>query len=455
MNVNVQTAEQPDSRRWWALIAAALGIFMVALDMNILNVALPSMAAQFGVSDQIAWVALSYTLAGIAVITVAGRLSDLIGQKKIILWGIAIFLFGSVLCGTAATLWQMVLYRVIQGVGGAFIAAPIAAVATVLFPAHERGKAMGVVGIVGPLGGIAGPSLGGVLTDIWGWSWVFYINIPAAIVSFLLLWRLLPDDTAFRKVKFDLIGTLILSAGSFAVLFGLSSESQDGIVSSQLMLLIAGAALFIIFPFVENKVEQPIIPMAILKKAAYSFPLIGILASSIAGSGLGFLNAFFLQQEMGLTATETGVTVLFFPLAMVAAAQIGGAISDRLGPKVSAGAGAAINILGMILFSPLHPDWSMAEVMGLMFVMGFGHGLFVSPANVAIMAATPRQFLGVSSAVSNMFRSLGFALGPAIAAFVWTPGADNSISSMQTVVYLMIAVQIVTLITTFRYIKGK
>jgi EmrB/QacA subfamily drug resistance transporter len=455
MSMNSQVMEQPDSRRWWALMAAALGIFMVSLDMNILNVALPTMSSEFHVTRQIAWVSLSYTLAGIAAIPIAGRLSDVIGRKRIFLWGIVIFLIGSALCGTAATLWQMVLFRVIQGIGGAGIAAPIGAIATVLFPVHERGKAMGTIGIIGPLGGIAGPSIAGFLVDQWGWNSVFFLNIPVGLLSLLLLWRLLPADTDFRQAKFDFLGTFILSAGSLLVLLGLTSGQEHVFSDTRIWMLAAGVMLFLVFPLAENRMEQPIIPVPVMKNTAFSFPLIGILTSSVAGSGIGFLTAFFLQLELGLTPTQTGLTVLFFPLAMMAAAQMGGTISDRLDPRLAAGLGTALYLVGLFLFATLDPYWSMMDVAWRMFLMGFSHGLFIAPSNVAVMAATPREYLGVSSAIANLARSFGFALGPALATAIWMPGAADARSSMQMVVYLMMAVQVITFLTTYRYTKGK
>ncbi|CAM2946704.1 MFS transporter [Paenibacillus sediminis] len=442
--------EKYNPLRWWALTAAALGIFMVALDSSIVNVALPTLGESFKSTAHIQWVALSYTLTLVAVIVAAGRMSDMFGRKIAFLTGIGIFLLGSILCGTASSLALMIVYRVVQGIGGAFIAAPIAAVATVMFPIYERGKAMGIVGIIGPLGGLIGPSVGGFLIDAWGWRSVFYINIPVGILSFLLLKKLLPVDSEYKKTRFDTWGSLSLAFASLFLLLGLSSTIHG---YSTVQEFILSAILFTAFLLIERKVQSPMIPVPLMKQTTFTMPLLGILSTSIVGAGLGFLNPFFLQYKIGMSPSQIGLVILFYSLGMAIAAQLSGLITDKLGTKLSSGIGAFIGIVGLFLYTPLNSHWTIGTVMWHLFFIGFGSGMFTTPTNVAIMSATPHEFVGMSSAISNMARNLGFALGPTIATVFWTPGMASSIGAMRTVVYALIVVQFVAWISSVGYLN--
>ncbi|UFJ40317.1 MFS transporter [Brevibacillus humidisoli] len=305
---------------------------------------------------------------------------------------------------------------------------------------------MAVVGTIGPLGGIAGPGLGGLLTEAWGWQSVFFVNVPFCLVALLLMWRLLPNDTTKRHQPYDFVGSIALSAGALLLLLGLTS-SYD----LSLLFLIAGVCLLLSFPLIEKRVRHPLVPPAMFGKGDFTLPLAGVIASSIAGSGLGFIAAFFLQIDMGLSPAQAGFAVLAVPVSMMAASQIGGIITDRMGSRLAAMIGAAMGLLGLALLLPLQPDWSIADVMLRFVLIGFGQGLFASPANVAIMAATLHDYLGVSSAITNLLRQLGFALGPAIAAFMWRPDAIDSLESMRSVFSVLLVVQMITFTTTLRY----
>jgi MFS family permease len=198
--------------RWWALIGASLAVFMAALDSNVVNVALPVMARIFHVDREIRWVVLSYVLPTTALLGAFGALSDAIGRRRITLIGITLFILGSILCGTAQSLPQMVIYRVIQGIGGSAIGSAILAIATVNFAPSERGKAFAVIGLIAPLGAVVGPSLGGILIGAFGWPAIFFINVPFGIVAFSLVYRLLPRDSSQKLRAFDTGGAILFSA---------------------------------------------------------------------------------------------------------------------------------------------------------------------------------------------------------------------------------------------------
>src|SRR5208337_1676445 len=208
--------------RWWALIGASLAVFMAALDSNVVNVALPIMARIFHADRQIRWVVLSYILPTTALLGAFGALSDVIGRRRITLIGVTLFILGSMLCGTAQSLTQMIVYRIIQGVGGSCIGSAILAIATVNFAPEERGKAMAVIGLIAPLGAVLGPSLGGILIGALGWPAIFFINVPFGFVSFILVYRLLPRDSGMALKVFDARGAILFSAALILLILGLA-----------------------------------------------------------------------------------------------------------------------------------------------------------------------------------------------------------------------------------------
>ena len=221
--VSISSIQNREYRwRWWALIGASLAVFMAALDNNVVNVALPVMERMFHVDREIRWVVLAYVLPTTAFLGAFGALSDVIGRKRVTLIGVGLFLAGSVLCGTAGSLPQMIIYRVIQGIGSSAIGSAILAIATVSFAAEERGRAMAVVGLIVPLGAVVGPSLGGLLIGAFGWPAIFFINVPFGIVAFILIFRLLPRDERKEVKAFDFPGAILISAALFLLIMGLS-----------------------------------------------------------------------------------------------------------------------------------------------------------------------------------------------------------------------------------------
>jgi EmrB/QacA subfamily drug resistance transporter len=438
--------------RWWALIGASLAVFMAALDSNVVAVALPVMAQGFHVTSAIRWVTLAYILPTTTLLGAFGALSDVIGRKRVTLIGVGVFILGSVLCGTAQSLPQMIVYRVLQGIGGACIGSAIIAIATVNFAPEERGRAMAVVGLIAPLGAVVGPSVGGLLVGAFGWPAIFYINVPFGIVASLLIFRLLPRDGAGELKAFDLAGAALFTVALFLLIMGLA-PTKGRITITDMVLLGGFAAAVAGLVIVERRAAHPILPPSLVGRRHFTIPLSGIMTMGIVGSGIGFVFPFFLEATLGMSPERAGLTLLFFPLMMALASQAGGRLADRFHPRLPAAVGAAISLVGVILLLPLNPAWKMADVALRLAVVGLGFGFFVSPSGVAVMAATPRDHVGVGGAMVNTARFLGFALGPTIATIVWNPGLQGGIglSAMRTVVILMAVVQALTLATVLGY----
>ncbi len=428
--------------RWWALAGASLAVFMAALDSNVVNVALPIMAGAFHVSADIRWVVLSYILPTTALLGAFGALSDVVGRKRITLAGVILFVGGSILCGTAQSLGQMIAWRVIQGLGGACLGSAILAIATVNFAPEERGRAMAVIALIVPLGGVVGPSLGGLLIGAFGWPSIFYINVPFGIVSFILIARLLPKDSTQRIKAFDGWGAALFTFLLIFLILGLS-PSRGGLTGTDILLLAGGAAAAVVFVLVERRARSPLMPGSLVRRRHFSIPLVGLLLSTLSASGLGFILPFFLENTLGMGPEKAGLTLLFFPLGIAAASQIGGRLSDRFRPQLPAAIGAGMALVGIALFLPLSSGWSSVDLAIRLAIGGLGAGFYIPPNSVAIMAATPRDHVGVGGAIINTGRFLGFALGPTVASMLWNPGLQGGagVSAMRIALVVLVAAQ--------------
>ena len=439
--------QSPEYRlRWLALVGASLAVFMAALDSNVVSVALPIMAGTFHVTGAIRWVVLSYILPATALLGAFGALSDVVGRKTITLIGVTVFVVGSILCGTAQSLEQMIIYRVIQGIGGSCIGSAILAIATVNFGPGERGKAMAVVGLVVPLGGVVGPSLGGLLIGGLGWPSIFFINVPFGLIAFALIWRLLPRDTARKGGAFDIGGALLLTGGLLFLIIGLS-PTGGRLTDVDFILLAAFVAALAGLFIVERRAEKPLVPPALVARPSFTVPLLGLMTMGIVAAGLGYVMPFFLEVTLGQKPATAGLTLLFVPLGIAVASQIGGRLSDRFHPRLPAAIGAALTLVGIVLVLPLNAHWRTVDIALRFALVGFGFGLFISPNGVAIMSAAPRDHVGVAGALTNTARFLGFALGPTLASVLWSPGLQAAASTlaMRSVLILLAGVQVLTL----------
>jgi EmrB/QacA subfamily drug resistance transporter len=438
--------------RWWALAGASLAVFMAALDSNVVNVALPIMARTFHVSTDIRWVVLSYILPTTALLGVFGALSDFIGRKRITLAGVVLFVAGSALCGTAQSLGQMIAYRIIQAIGGACLGSAILAIATVNFAPEERGRAMAVIALIVPLGGVVGPSVGGLLIGALGWPAIFYINVPFGIISFLLIARLLPADRATGVRSFDTWGAALFTLSLVFLIIGLS-PSNKGLMTRDILLLAAFCVSAAAFMAVERRAKDPLLPLSLARRRHFSIPLAGLMMSTLSASGLGFILPFFLENTLAMSPEKAGLTLLFFPLGIATASQIGGRLSDRFRPQIPAALGAAMALVGVFLFMPLSGNWTMAEVALRLAIGGLGFGFYIPPSNVAIMAATPRDHVGVGGALVNTGRFLGFALGPTVATILWSPSLQGlvGLSAMRVVLFVLVAAQAASLASVLAF----
>ena len=422
--------------RWLALYVLCLADLMIVLDSTIVNVALPSIRTDLGFSEaSLAWVVNAYLLTFGGFLLLAGRFGDLYGQRRLFLIGIAEFTVASLLCGIANSQTFLIVARAVQGLGGAIVSAIALSLIMILFtePA-ERAKAMGVIGFVLSGGGTAGVLLGGTLTDLLSWHWIFLVNIPVGIAAFLLCRVLIPSDAEARKGSLDIGGAVTITASLMLAVYAIVNGNQAGWTSGQTLGMLGGAAaLLAAFVVIETRVSEPLMPLGIWKvRNVASANITGIL---LAGAMFAwfFLSALYLQRVLGYSAFEVGLAFLPGTLLWGASSLL---LSDKLvmrfGIKPPLLAGLGFYLVALLLFARAPVDGNFfADVLPAMLVLGIGGGITFNPILLAAMSGVEPNEAGLASGVVNTSFMMGGALGLAILASVAASRTDSLRTSGQ------------------------
>jgi len=408
-------------KRWLALYVLCLADLMIVLDSTIVNVALPSIRTDLGFSESsLAWVVNAYLLTFGGFLLLAGRLGDLFGQRRVFLFGIAEFTIASLLCGLANSQTFLIVARAIQGLGGAIVSAIALSLIMILFtePA-ERAKAMGMIGFVLSGGGAAGVLLGGTLTDLLSWHWIFLVNVPVGIAAVLLCRVLLPADPEIRRGSIDVAGAVTVTASLMLAVYAIVNGNQKGWTSGQTLgELAAAAALLVAFLFIETRAKAPLMPLGIWKvRNVASANVTGALLAAAMFAWF-FLSALYLQRVLGYSALEVGFAFLPGTILWGASSLL---LSDKLvlrfGIKAPLLGGLAFYLVALLLFAraPVDGNYFM-DVLPGMLVLGIGGGITFNPILLAAMSGVQPSEAGLASGVVNTSFMFGGALGLAVLA---------------------------------------
>ncbi len=323
--------------KWWVLIAIGTGSLMSALDGSVVNMILPVLRDAFK-SDVagIEWVVTIYLLVLSGLLLTFGRLGDLRGHKSVYMWGFGIFIISSVLCGTAWSSTALVLFRGLQAIGGAMLASNSPAIITGNFPAEQRGRAFGLASTMTYLGLTIGPSLGGWLTQAFGWRTVFYINVPVGTLALVLSYIFIPKDSPVEGGQgFDLPGAAAFLAGLTALMLGLNKGADWGWTSPAVLGLLSGALILLaVFILIESRISAPMLDLSLFRVPLFSTSTACAVLNYICVYSLIFLMPFYLIQGRGLNPAEAGLLLTAQPVLMAITAPISGLFSDRFGSRV-------------------------------------------------------------------------------------------------------------------------
>ncbi len=417
-------------KRWLALYLLCLGDLMIVLDSTIVNVALPSIRTDLGFSEaSLAWVVNAYLLTFGGFLLLAGRFGDLYGQRRLFLIGIAEFTVASLACGLANSQTFLVIARAVQGLGGAIVSAIALSLIMILFtePA-ERAKAMGIIGFVLSGGGTAGVLLGGTLTDLLSWHWIFLVNIPVGIAVLALCRVLLPPDAQTRSGGLDVAGAVTVTASLMLAVYAIVNGNQKGWTSGQTLGMLGGAAVLLAaFLVIETRVSAPLMPLSLWKiRNVTSANVTGIL---LAGAMFAwfFLSALYLQRVLGYSPLRVGLAFLPGTLLWGASSLL---ISDKLvmrfGIKAPLIAGLLLYVVALLLFSraPVGGNY-FVDVLPGMLVIGIGGGITFNPILLAAMSGVEPREAGLASGVVNMSFMMGGAFGLAVLASLAATRTDS------------------------------
>jgi EmrB/QacA subfamily drug resistance transporter len=410
-------------RKWMVLVAIGVGTFMSALDGSVVNTILPVVARDFGSTvAAIEWVVTIYLLVVSGLLLSVGRLGDLRGHKAVYLGGFAIFVAASACCGVAASPVVLVAARGVQAIGGAMLYANSPAILTTSFPAHERGRALGLQATMTYLGLTAGPSVGGWLAGLLGWRAVFYINVPVGLVALALGWRFIPHDAGRdRAERFDRAGALIFLAGLVALLLALNRGADLGWASPIIVgSLLAAVALLAAFVAIERRVPAPMLDLALFRSRTFSASVLSAVLNYVCVYTVLFMLPFHLIQARGLTPAQAGAILTTQPIVMAIVAPLSGTLSDRIGARALGVGGMGGLTFGLWLLSRLTLQSPTSSIVLGLGVVGLGTGMFISPNSSALMGAAPRHRQGIASGVLALARNVGMVLGVGLAGAVYT-----------------------------------
>ena len=427
-----------------ALVVLVIGTFLAPLDSSIVNIALPSIAAQFGETlSSVSWVTSAYLLTVAALLLTMGRLGDLRGLRRLYVGGLLIFGAGSLGCAFAWSLPSLVGARIVQAIGAAMMFAAGPAIVSKTFPPNRRGWALGYIALAVSAGLTVGPALGGVLVGAFGWPSIFLINVPLSVIVSVVAWRLLTDDCP-REGTFDVAGAVLAAAALVMLLAGLGGAERVGLLSPAVIGPVLGSAVTaVVFVWWERRASAPMVDLDLFASRSFSAGIASATLAYMALFSVTFTMPFYLLRVEGLDARLAGLVLTVTPLAMAAFAPIAGRASDRMGSRGLAAGGVALLATGLFAASLLVPGSSLWAVAGSLLIVGAGMSVFQTPNTAAIMRATPVLSLGVGSALIAQARNVGMAIGVALAASVLgasmggagLPGGEGPVTEQTAAVF--------------------
>jgi EmrB/QacA subfamily drug resistance transporter len=419
----------PDPRyKWRAMLVVSIGIFMATLDASIVNLALPTLTNYFNTDiATIEWVILSYLLTITTLLLTLGRLSDMYGRKSMFLAGMLIFTLGSGLCSLSVSAGQLIVFRVVQGLGAAMLMANSTAIITAVFPQTERGKALGLTGTVISIGYITGPALGGFLIYWVGWQSIFYINIPVGLLGTVYAFKTLKPDQVQFSQKFDIKGAILMFLSLISLVLVITRGQVLGWDSPAIIALSIMFAVFLAgFVIVEKRADQPIMELSLFRNRPFSASNASGFLSFVAMFAVMLLMPFYMEKILGYNPSHVGMAFIAVPLVMALVAPVSGWISDRTNSFLLSSLGMAVACLALFLLGNLDQDATFFDIVVRMGMMGLGMGLFQSPNNSIVMGSVPKERLGIASGTLGMVRNLGMVTGIAISGAVLTSGLHSN-----------------------------
>ncbi|MGN6664540.1 MAG: MFS transporter [Solirubrobacterales bacterium] len=419
-------------RRWIALILLCSAQFVVVLDASIVNVALPTIKDALGFSESsVAWVVNAYVLTFGGFLLLGGRMADLLGRRRVFMFGLVLFALASLAGGLASSTGQLIAARAVQGLGAAILSpSALSIVATTFRDGAERNKALGIWGAVAGSGGAAGVLLGGVLTEGLGWEWVLWVNVPIGIAAAAIAPALIAESRNEDEVRhFDLAGAATITLGLSALVFALLDAENAGWGSAQtILILIASALLLAAFVAIERRSRAPLVPFSIFRvRTITGANVVGLLVGASLFSMFFFIS-LYMQQVLRYSPIHAGLSYLPLAVSIILSAGIASSLVTKVGFKPILAAGMALIAAGLVWFSQISADGSfLADILGPSLLAAVGLGFGFVPVTIAAVSGIEDREQGLASGLINTSQQVGGALGLAVLAAI----ANSIIGSSQ------------------------
>jgi EmrB/QacA subfamily drug resistance transporter len=413
------TQHVPDPRRWWALALLCGAFFMVILDGTIVLVALPSIGADLGFSEQgLQWVLSAYALTFGGLLLLGGRAADLLGRRRLFMVGVLFFTAASLMCGLAWSPAALLAARVIQGVGAAIMTpTALSIISTTFSEGLERNKALGIWGALGGVGATAAWLIGGPLVDGPGWEWIFFINIPFGLAALALSPRLLRESRgALTRRSYDPAGALSISGALVLLVYALVEAPDVGWGDAQTILPVAGSAVLLAaFTLIESRHPAPLVPLRFLRSRTLVGANVVMLLLGTAAVAMPFVLTLYAQQVLGYSAVEFGVGSVVLAVAVTVGAIVAQVMVPKVGVRAVAATGMALTGAGSLVLTQVSVSGSyFTDIFLGLLIVGPGIGLAFVTATAAALAGVPEHEAGLASGLSNTALQIGSALGVAI-----------------------------------------
>jgi EmrB/QacA subfamily drug resistance transporter len=410
-------AEELYARKWRIWAVAMVGLFMALIDVTIVNITIPTLERELDAPvDTVSWVLNAYNIVFAVVLVSMGRLADQFGRKRFFLIGLGIFTAGSLLCGIAGSIEQLIVFRAIQGLGAGVLAPLALALTALIFPPQQRGLGLALLAVVANAAAAVGPPLGGLLLEVASWHWIFLVNVPIGVVGIVMAARVMPetyDLAAGRRV--DLVGMVLLGAAVFALTFGLVEANDAGWGSPEIVgLFVASVVLAVAFGLSQRHGRHPMLTSALVRNRQFVGASIAFLLFGIGVMGQLFMAVLLLTNLWGYTALESALAITPVAAMGLLVAPVVGRFADRVPPRLIGIPALLAMAGGLFWFGAVPTEPHYVEMLGPLILTGAAMGAAFPAINVAAMGSVRGNELGLGSGIVNMSRQLGFALGVAI-----------------------------------------
>jgi EmrB/QacA subfamily drug resistance transporter len=424
-----------DPNRWRALAVVGAAFLMTVLDISIVNVALPTIGEDLGFSpENLQWVVTAFAITFGGFLLLGGSLDVLIGRRVVFLVGVAVFVTASLLCGLSQSDGMLIAMRAIQGVGGAIIAPSALSIVSTAFPeGGERNKALGVWGALGGSGAAIGVILGGFLTKYLGWEWIFWVNVPIGAIVFLTAPFVVRESRVeVDRRRYDPMGAFAITGSIVLLVYAISKAPEVGWGSAQtILLLLASAALLLVFVVIESRVEAPLMPLSIWRlRTVTTANVVGVVVGAVMFSTF-FLLTLYVQDVLGYSALQTGIAMLATALTAVISAGVAESLVTRTGPKWVMVGGLLCMGFGLVWFAQLSVDGKyVTDLLGPLVLIGCGTGFSFVPVSILGLTGVRERDTGLASGLMNTTQQVGGAVGLAVAATIFSTRLSHELPKL-------------------------